>query len=50
MSHQEIIDLLVSSGFENGWILSGDVLIVWEHQQDPPAPLVRPAESITDGN
>jgi hypothetical protein len=45
MTHQELIQLLTDSGFEAGWALSGDTLIVWEHEADPPAPLVRPDET-----
>jgi hypothetical protein len=40
--HQKTIDLLISAGFETGWVLSGGVLVVWEHEQDPPKPLKRP--------
>jgi hypothetical protein len=42
MNHQELIQLLTDSGFDLGWALSGDTLILWEHEANPPAPLVRP--------
>jgi hypothetical protein len=42
MSNEEIIELLLNSGFETGWAISGDNLILWEHEADPPSPLVRP--------
>lgn len=45
MNHAELIELLVSKGFDTGWALSGDVLILWEHDQDPPAPLARPVKT-----
>lgn len=44
MNHLEAIDLLIASGFETGWALSGGVLILWEHEQDPPLPLTRPTD------
>jgi hypothetical protein len=39
-----MVQLLLDAGFTNGWVISGDELILWEHEEDPPAPLVRPAE------
>jgi hypothetical protein len=42
MTHQEATDLLHDAGFDTGWALSGDVLILWEHDTEPPAPLTRP--------
>ncbi len=33
---------LLDAGFTGGWALADEVLILWEHDQDPPAPLVRP--------
>ena len=42
MMTQPMIQLLLNAGFENGWALSGDTLILWEHDTDPPAPLTRP--------
>jgi hypothetical protein len=36
--------LLVDAGFTDGWALAGDELVIWEHDEDPPAPLTRPAE------
>lgn len=35
--------LLEEAGFTDGWAIAGDKLILWEHDQDPPAPLERPA-------
>ena len=43
MTHKELVDLLLNSGFDNGWVLQGDVLTVWEHDAEPPTPLTRPA-------
>jgi hypothetical protein len=42
MTHEEIIELLTKSGFETGWAVAGETLTLWEHDVDPPAPLVRP--------
>jgi len=42
-----IADLLISAGFTDGWALSDGVLILWEHEVEPPAPLVRPDETPT---
>ena len=35
-------ELLQNAGFTDGWALADDELILWEHEQDPPAPLKRP--------
>jgi len=37
-----LVQLLIDAGFTDGWAISGDTLILWEHEQDPPAPLTRP--------
>lgn len=36
------VQLLLDAGYDSGWALSDDTLILWEHEQDPPAPLKRP--------
>jgi len=41
--HEELIEMLLAAGFDNGWVLTGEVLTVWEHETNPPAPLTRPA-------
>lgn len=45
MTYAEALALLTESGFNNGWALADGVLILWEHDQDPPAPLERPNEA-----
>lgn len=40
-----MVQLLIDAGFTDGWAISQDVLILWEHDADPPAPLVRPNET-----
>jgi hypothetical protein len=42
MSHEEATQLLIDAGFEGGWALTGDILILWEHDTEPPSPLTRP--------
>jgi hypothetical protein len=42
MTHEEATQLLIDAGFETGWALTGDTLILWEHDQNPPSPLTRP--------
>jgi len=42
MSIEEIMNLLVSNGYVSGWSLLGTELSLWEHDEDPPAPLTRP--------
>lgn len=39
-----MVKLLLDAGFDTGWAITGDTLILWEHDVDPPAPLVRPSE------
>jgi hypothetical protein len=41
-------DLLIDAGFTDGWALSDSVLILWEHDEEPPAPLVRPQETTDE--
>jgi hypothetical protein len=42
MIDRDLIDLLLNAGFDNGWVLTGEVLTYWEHEEDPPKPLTRP--------
>jgi len=37
------VQLLLDAGFTTGWAITGETLILWEHDEDPPAPLVRPS-------
>jgi len=48
MTHLEAIKLLEDAGFETGWALAGGVLVLWEHDTDPPAPLTRPTEATDE--
>jgi hypothetical protein len=36
------IKLLTDAGFSTGWVVRGDTLILWEHDEEPPTPLTRP--------
>ena len=47
MTHIELTELLVSKGFNNGWVLKGEELVIWEHEAEPPAPLKRPVATKT---
>ena len=40
--HKDLIKKLTDAGFVDGWVLQGEQLIVWEHNEDPPKPLTRP--------
>ena len=35
--------LLLDSGFNSGWAMCEETLVLWEHEENPPAPLTRPA-------
>jgi hypothetical protein len=40
-----LVQLLIDAGFTDGWAISDGVLVLWEHEEEPPAPLVRPSEA-----
>ena len=42
ITQSPMIDLLLNAGFTDGWAMAGDVLVLWEHDAEPPAPLTRP--------
>jgi hypothetical protein len=44
MTTAEATKLLLDAGFNSGWVVSDGVLILWENDEDPPAPLTRPSE------
>jgi len=48
MNRPAIAQLLIDAGFDDGWAIAGDVLVLWEHDSEPPSPLVRPANAPTD--
>jgi hypothetical protein len=41
--HQELTEMLIGLGFDSGWVLQGETLMIWEHDENPPSPLTRPA-------
>ncbi len=43
MTHKEAVQLLLDNGIDHGWVLNDVHLVVWEHEENPPAPLTRPA-------
>ena len=50
MTHEDAIKVLVDAGFEAGWAMAGDILILWQHDADPPAPFTRPEVSDVVAN
>jgi hypothetical protein len=48
MNRPPMAQLLFDAGFDTGWALHEDTLILWEHDIDPPAPLTRPTEAIDE--
>jgi hypothetical protein len=48
MTAEEAMQALTNAGFTSGWSLLGDVLTVWEHDTEPPAPFVRPQEATNE--
>ena len=42
MTNDEATQLILNAGIVGGWTLHGDILTLWEHEQEPPAPLKRP--------
>ena len=38
----ELEMMLVEKGFNSGWAIADGKLVLWEHDEDPPAPLTRP--------
>ena len=45
--HEKLVELLISKGFTEGWTLQGETLVLWEHEENPPAPLTRPVVAKT---
>ena len=50
MNTPPIVQLLLDSGFSDGWAIAGETLILWEHDTEPPAPLVRPQEATDEAH
>jgi hypothetical protein len=42
-----MVQLLLDAGFTDGWALNGETLVIWEHEEEPPAPLTRPVVAKT---
>jgi hypothetical protein len=43
MAHEEACQILIDAGYEDGWVIGGIQLVLWEHVEDPPPPFKRPA-------
>jgi hypothetical protein len=41
--HDRLAKVLTDAGFDTGWALHGEELVLWEHEENPPKPLKRPA-------
>jgi hypothetical protein len=48
MTNNPMADLLIEAGYTDGWAISGETLVLWEHDTDPPAPLTRPTEASNE--
>ena len=42
-----MVKLLRDNGFNDGWAMHDETLVIWEHDEDPPAPLTRPVPAKT---
>ena len=38
----DLVQKLYDAGFNEGWALRDNVLVLWEHDENPPAPFTRP--------
>ena len=47
MNIPPMVELLEDAGFTFGWALHEDTLVLWEHVEDPTAPLTRPVAAKT---
>jgi hypothetical protein len=50
MTNNPMADLLIEAGYTDGWAISGETLVLWEHDTDPPAPLTRPTEASNEAS
>jgi hypothetical protein len=46
-AHNQTIKLLQDANFDSGWVVADGELVLWEHEEEPPAPLKRPDETPT---
>ena len=42
MTQDELVERLIAAGLHNDLALADETLVLWEHDEDPPAPLTRP--------
>jgi len=38
---------MLQHGYDSGYVISEEILQLWEHDADPPAPLTRP-QAVND--
>ena len=43
-AHNQVIQLLQDAGFDSGWVVADGKLMLWEHKENPPKPLIKPDE------
>jgi hypothetical protein len=39
MTHTEIIDVLAAAGFDTGWVISGEKIVMWLNDEPVPKKL-----------
>jgi hypothetical protein len=49
ITNTAMTQLLIDNGCQN-WALTNEVLIVWDNDEDPPAPLTRPTETTNEAS
>ena len=42
ITNNEMVQLLLDNGYDSGWAMTEETLILWEHDDEPPTPLTRP--------
>jgi hypothetical protein len=43
ITSDKTVESLLEAGYETGWALADGALVLWQHDEDPPAPLTRPS-------
>jgi hypothetical protein len=42
MTTEEVVSLLLANGFTDGWVVTEGKIVIWENEENPPSPLIRP--------
>ena len=48
MTHTEIMDALMAAGFDTGWVISGEKIVMWLNDEPVPAELTEFVELTTE--